>query len=90
MGLHIEGFIWLDWVVDKIIAKHGVYPDEVEEVFFGSAYKIRRVEAGKFQLFGRSGNGRYLLVIFSWQSNFVRVISARDMTSNERRFYGRK
>lgn len=29
MFQRIEGFIWLDWVVEKLEEKHGVEPDEV-------------------------------------------------------------
>jgi len=30
MTLKIEDFHWIDELVDKIIGKHGVYPEEVE------------------------------------------------------------
>ncbi len=36
MERRIEGFIWLDWVVEKLIQKHGVEPTEVEEAFFNN------------------------------------------------------
>ncbi len=90
MQRRIEGFVWLDWVVDKLTEKHDVLPEEVEEVFFSRPYKVRRVESGKYQLFGRSEEGRYLFVVFAWQGKQVRVITARDMTGSERRFFGRK
>jgi len=38
MQLHIEGFIWFDWVIEKLIEKHRVEPDEVEEAFFNKLY----------------------------------------------------
>ncbi|HID64113.1 MAG TPA: BrnT family toxin [Anaerolineae bacterium] len=35
--------------------------------------------------------GRYLFVVFTWKaSEVVRVITARDMTQSERRFYSRR
>jgi hypothetical protein len=37
--------LWLDRFVDKIIRKHNVYPDEVEEVL-SSEPTIRKVEKG--------------------------------------------
>lgn len=90
MVLRVEGFIWLDWVIDKIIAKHGVYPEEVEEAFFNSPYKVRRIEENKYLLFGRSEEGRYLSIVFVWEGHYIKTITARDMTDAERSFFGRK
>ncbi len=83
MERRIDGFIWLDWVVDKLAERHGVAPREVEEAFFNVPYKVRRIESGKYQLFGRSDRGRYLFVVFAWAGRQVKVITARDMTSAE-------
>lgn len=90
MRQSIEGFIWLDWVVEKLIEKHGVYPEEVEEAFFNNPYKVRKASSGKYLLHGRSSDGRYLFVVFAWEGRRIRVISARDMVSAERRYYGQK
>ena len=90
MQRRIEGFIWRDSVIDKIIEKHGVWPEEVEESFFNPPYKVRRVESGKHLLFAQSEDGRYLLIVFAWQGRQIRIITARDMTHSERRFLGRK
>lgn len=90
MQRRIEGFVWRDWVVDKIIEKHGVWPEEVEEAFFNPPYKVRRAASGKYLLFGRSEDGRYLLIVYAWHGRHVRIITARDMTHSERRFLGRK
>jgi len=43
--LKIVECLWLDRFVDKIIRKHNVYPDEVEEVL-SSEPTIRKVEKG--------------------------------------------
>ena len=40
MSWQIEGFIWLEWVVEKITQKHGVSQEEVEEVFRNPPYKV--------------------------------------------------
>lgn len=90
MSWRIEDFIWRDWVVEKIIEAHDVEPEEVEECFFNPPYKVRRVESGKYQLFGRSEDGRYLFIVFAWEGQQVKPISARDMTDSERRFFRRK
>ncbi len=86
----IEGFEWLDWVVEKIIAKHGVDPAEVEECFVNRPQKVRRVQEGKYQLFGQANSGRYLFVVFVWKGRYVRVITARDMDNSERTAFRRK
>lgn len=86
----IEGFIWADWVVDKLDWKHNVAPDEVEETFFNPPYKVRRTKRDKYLLYGRSYDGRYLFVVFAWEGKRIKVISARDMTSSERRHFSRK
>ena len=90
MSWQIEGFIWLEWIEEKIITKHGVQPYEVEEAFFNAPRKIRRMRADKYQLVGRSDSGRYLSVVFVWEERQVKVITARDMTDAERHFYNRK
>ena len=85
----IEGFIWEDWVVDKLNWKHHVDPEEVEEAFFVLFRKFRKGENEKYLLFGRSSNGRYLFVVFVWVGKHVKVISARDMIPAERRYFGK-
>lgn len=86
----IDGFIWLDWVIDKIIGKHGVEPEEVEETFFNPSYKVRKSSSGKYLLYGQSYDGRYLFIVFTWIDDQIKVITARDMTKSERRYFGRK
>ena len=50
MQRRIEGFIWREWVVDKLITRHAVTPDEVEEAFFNSPLKVRKASSGKYLL----------------------------------------
>ena len=89
MAWRIEGFIWLEWVIEKIGSKHGVSPEEVEQVFFNVPYKVLRGEEGKYKWLGRSDSGRYLLVVLVREGNLIKVITARDMTDVERRLYTR-
>lgn len=90
MVIRVEGFVWLDWVLEKITAKHGLEPEEVEEAFFNPPHKVRRSQSGKLLLYGRSLAGRYLFVVFVAEGRHVRVISARDMTDAERRLFREK
>ena len=90
MEYRIEGFIWPDWVIEKITIQHGVEPEEVEDAFFNYPHKVRKASSGKYLLFGCSNSGRYLFIVFTWVENDVKVISARDMTPKERRLFKRK
>ena len=90
MKLVIEEFRWLDWVVENILDKHGVRPEEAEQVFFNPPYRVRRSDSGKYLLYGRTEAGRYLFIVFAWEKGLVRVISARDMTPGERRYLAQK
>ena len=88
--------MWLDEFADKIIRKHHVNPQEVEEVFSGRPL-IRRLETGKikgedlFIAFGTTDSGRYLTVLFVRKMDRrALVISAREMTRGERRTYGKR
>lgn len=77
-------------MVEKLIEKHDVEPEEAEEAFFSTPYKVRKASSGKYLLYGRSYDGRYLFVVFTWVDHRIKVISARDITSSERRYDGRK
>ena len=94
--MKIRECLWLDEFVDKIIRKHRVSPEEVEEVFSRDLL-IRRVETGKvkgedlFVAFGTTDSGRYLTVLFVRKKDKrALVISAREMTKGERRKYGKR
>ena len=43
--MKIKECLWLDEFVDKIIRKHNVFPEEVEEALSGNAF-IRKLEDG--------------------------------------------
>ncbi|GAB4155494.1 MAG: hypothetical protein Fur0021_22930 [Candidatus Promineifilaceae bacterium] len=46
--MKINGFIWLEDIVEKLAAKHQVAPEEVEQIF--SNYPgIRRMKKGHFR-----------------------------------------
>lgn len=92
----IRDIIWLETVEDKIIRKHQVQPDEVEETLDGKPH-VRFMERGQrvgedlYAAFGQTENGRYLAVYFILKMNRAAlIITARDMTRKEIRSYGRK
>ena len=92
--MKIDDFVWLPTIVDKLESKHGVLPDEAEEVFFNRP-RFRFVETGirtgedVYSASGRTNSGRYLIVFFIRKdTNAALIISARDMDRKERRRYG--
>ncbi len=93
--MRIHDIIWLEQVVDKIETKHGVAPEEVEDVFYnGPIYK--KAQRGRHQgedlyyAYGQTDAGRYLFVVFIYKrSQDALVVSSRDMDASERKRYGR-
>lgn len=85
----VRAFDW-DEANEAHIARHGVTPTEVEELFLGRIY-VQRGKDGRYVVFGRTGAGRYLfLVVERLGDGGVRVIAARDMIDRERRLYLRR
>lgn len=80
-----------DVILEKIQVKHGVSFEEVEEACLDGAVHVRRGRDGLYKAFGRSGSGRYLLVVLVGAGGGVwRVVTAREMTDAERRLYQRE
>jgi uncharacterized DUF497 family protein len=84
-----------DEFVDKIIRKHNVLPEEVEEALSGNA-KIRKLEGGHvkgedlYVAFGKTAAGRYLTILFVRKKDRrALIISARDMAKGGRKAYGK-
>jgi uncharacterized DUF497 family protein len=85
----ISGFDWDDGNVLHI-ERHQFTPDEVEEVFAGN-YKIRRTRQDLYIALGETLDGRLAFVVFRRLSGGpIRVVTARDMDSGERRLFRRK
>lgn len=87
---------WLHSVVNKLLQKHEVRPDEVVQVF-ANRPRFQRIARGNvagedmYVATGKSDAGRFLIVFFIFKSSQkALIVSARDMTARERRRYGRK
>jgi uncharacterized DUF497 family protein len=92
----LTGVIWLRNVVDKLLWKHNVTTDEVEEVFTRST-NYRFIERGDveeenlYTAAGQTRAGRYLIIYFIHKmTGEALIISARDMTKRERKLYAKK
>jgi len=85
----VEGFHWPPGIEDKIHARHGLEPEEVEEGFFYRGSRVRRV-GERYLLFSRTQAGRYIVVVYVQTGRIATVITARGMTPQERRLFRRK
>jgi uncharacterized DUF497 family protein len=91
--LKIKGIIWFDEIIAKLATKHDVSQNEVLEVFINLPYfrfveKAHRLGENVYAALGQTKSGRYLIVFFVYKKDGRAVIlSARDMTSAERRRY---
>ena len=90
--------IEIQWTRSSInhIARHGVHPFEVEEcIFSGDSIVLRTSKKGEKRylvLCQCPTSGRFLLVVLTEpnERGQVRVITARDMTKEERRLYKKR
>ena len=94
--MNIDDFIWLPDIIEKLIVKHNITQDEVEDVFFNRP-KFRFVEKGHrkgenvYSALGQSDSGRYVIVLFIYKNkNLALILSARDMNKKERKRYEKK
>lgn len=85
--IHIQGFDWDDRNREHI-GRHDVEPEEAEEIFLGRRLIFRSRE-GRYIAFGRSATGRYLIVAFALSEGVARIITARAMTTGEKKRYRR-
>lgn len=72
--------------------KHRVSFFEASEVFdddFSSSVRDpdHSLEENRYLIFGLSKRGRYLVVSYTERGNWIRLISAREMTPRERKAY---
>jgi uncharacterized DUF497 family protein len=94
--MRIVDIIWLPQVIDKLDWKHGVEPEEVDQIMFGKPL-FRKAQKGHvpgedvYAAMGQTAAGRYLIVYFGYKATKeALILSAREMDSSERRQYGRK
>jgi len=91
--LLLKEIIWIDKFALKIQMKHHVTVVEVEESLL-SGVIFRRSRGGMVEgenvylAYGKTLAGRYLFTVFIYKrQNTGLIISARDMTLKERRYY---
>ena len=87
-----SGFDWDAGNSDKNWLKHKVTPSECEQIFFNQPLMIQddarhSKDEKRFYALGRTDAKRLLFIVFTVRENLIRIISARDMSRNERRVY---
>lgn len=87
-GMKIHEFIWPQDRVEHI-ARHGVHPEEVEEVCFGHALVQRTKSSGAnpvYYVLGQTTAGRHLFcVVIQFPDGKGFPVTARPMTRKEQR-----
>lgn len=88
--LRIECLEIDDHILDKIESKHGVSLDEVEQACLSEKRHVRRSREGLYKLFSQTAAGRYVLVVLANVGRGTwKIVTARQMTDNERRLYNK-
>ena len=93
----VEGFEWDEGNARKNADKHDISQAEAEQVFFNEPLllmddvKHNQTEA-RLHAMGKTEAGRLLHVtfMFRYEGTRIRVISARDMSRKERRYYDKE
>jgi uncharacterized DUF497 family protein len=86
--LRIEALEIDDHVLEKIESRHGVPLHEAEEACYSPHRHVRRGREGLYKVFSQTEAGRHLLVVLLNRGGGVwRVVTAREMTDQERRLY---
>lgn len=79
---------------EKNQKKHGVSPEECEEVFFNTPLLVaddhaHSMKEPRWYVLGKTNNGKQIFLVFTRRKQAVRVISARPMSKRERSIYAK-
>jgi uncharacterized DUF497 family protein len=83
----------ISWYENSIlhIARHGVSPEEVEEVCFSRSAKIEKGRGIFHYITGQTDSGRYLFIVVKFlKHGQAKIITARDMIVREKTRYKRR
>ncbi len=88
----ILGFEWDKWNIDKSYKKHGITPNETEEIFLDIDVKIKKdikhqQQEKRLIGIGKTTEDKILFIIFTIRSDKIRIISGRMANKKEREVY---
>jgi len=87
LGLRISEFEWDEGNALHLQLRHGICPEEAEEVFANNPL-FRRTKKGHYAVFGPTSEGRYLTIVFELKpKGIARPITGWDMSRAEIRYY---
>ena len=89
------GEVEFEWDDDDVEhpSRHGIAPDEVEELFEGPVIRRRGAtdSPARFRALGRTAAGRYLAIIYQEKvRGVIRPFTGWDVRPHERRLYDRQ
>lgn len=90
----VTSFEWDEHNREKNQTKHGVAPEECEEIFFNLPLLLQEdskhsQQETRWYALGKTRKDRRLFIAFTMRHNKIRVISARDMSKHERLIYAK-
>lgn len=89
--MHIEYLYWKDELREKILYKHGVTQEEVEEVIYKPKSEARKHGSNRYLVFGQTQDGRYLFIVLDEEEKGIFTpVTARDMTMSEKHAYKKR
>lgn len=88
----VSGFEWDKGNIDKSYKKHGISPNETEEIFLDEDVKLKndikhQQQEKRFFAIGKTTEYKILFVVFTVRYDKIRVISARKANKKEREVY---
>ncbi|NIN92200.1 BrnT family toxin [bacterium] len=85
--LRISDFEWDEGNALHLQLRHGISPEEAEEVFAHNPL-FKRTKKGHYAVFGPTSEGRFLSIVFELkQKGIARPITGWDMSRAEIRYY---
>lgn len=88
----IIAFEWDGWNIDKSYDKHGITPNETEEVFLDEDVKIEKdlkhqKQEERYIAIGKTTENKILFIVFTVRKDKIRVISGRQANKKEKEVY---
>ena len=88
----VKSFEWDQGNISKNWEKHKVTHLECEEIFFNEPLIVKQdkthsTSEERYFALGKTDGGRVFFVVFTIRGDKIRVISARDASKKERRYY---
>ena len=85
--MKITSFEWDEGNALHIGLRHGIMPEEAENVFAVRPL-FKKTKKGHYTVMGPTIDGRYLTLVFELKKNrAARVITGWDMKDSEKRYY---